>query len=49
MDKKLLKVNQLLQHHNGVQVNQQAKQLMEMQWLEAIQIFSILEEINVNK
>jgi len=49
MDKKLLKENQHLLHLNILQVNQQAELLMEMQELEVILTFSILEQINVIK
>jgi len=49
MVKKLQKENQPLLLHNGVQDNQQAKQLMEMQMQETILIFSILDKVNVNK
>jgi len=49
MDKKLLKENQLLLLHNGLQNHHQVELLTEIQELEIIHKYSTLELINVNK
>jgi len=49
MDKKLLKENQLLLLHNGLQNHHQVELLTEIQEPEVIHKYSTLELINVNK